>query len=94
MDFSECMTTAEEPKACKDFRDDYLECLHHRKEVSGGGGVVGCRAACLPRAAHPVPDSFLMCMFVQFARLNAFFREDKRQREAPDGGAGHGGGGH
>jgi hypothetical protein len=33
MDFSECMTTAEEPKACKDFRDDYLECLHHRKEV-------------------------------------------------------------
>lgn len=37
MDFSECMSKAEDPKACKDFRDDYLECLHHRKEVRGGG---------------------------------------------------------
>ena len=33
MDFSECMSKTEDPKACKDFRDDYLECLHHRKEV-------------------------------------------------------------
>ena len=47
MDFSECMSKTEDPKACKDFRDDYLECLHHRKEVrraavatgGGGGGV-------------------------------------------------------
>ena len=36
MDFSECMSKAEDPKACKDFRDDYLECLHHRKEVRQG----------------------------------------------------------
>lgn len=35
MDFSECMSKAEDPKACRDFRDDYLECLHHRKEVGG-----------------------------------------------------------
>lgn len=32
MDFSECMSKAEDPKQCKEFRDDYLECLHHRKE--------------------------------------------------------------
>ena len=34
MGFSECMATAEEPRACKDLRDDYLECLHHRKEIA------------------------------------------------------------
>ncbi|KAL4440062.1 hypothetical protein ABPG75_003063 [Micractinium tetrahymenae] len=34
MDFSECMSKAEDPKSCKDFRDDYLECLHHRKEFT------------------------------------------------------------
>ncbi|KAK9809235.1 hypothetical protein WJX72_011875 [[Myrmecia] bisecta] len=34
MDFSECMSTAEEPAKCKDLRDDYLECLHHRKEFT------------------------------------------------------------
>jgi hypothetical protein len=33
MDFSECMGKAEDPKQCRDYRDDYLECLHHRKEV-------------------------------------------------------------
>jgi NADH dehydrogenase (ubiquinone) Fe-S protein 5 len=62
MGFSECMATAEEPRACKDLRDDYLECLHHRKE---------------------------------YAQLNAFFREDKKQRDAAEaGGAGGGKGGH
>lgn len=37
MDFSECMSKTDDPKSCKDFRDDYLECLHHRKEVREGG---------------------------------------------------------
>lgn len=32
----QCMSKAEDPKDCKDFRDDYLECLHHRKEVRAG----------------------------------------------------------
>lgn len=44
------MSKAEDPKSCKDFRDDYLECLHHRKEVrlwQGGCGPQedGCSAA-------------------------------------------------
>ncbi|KAI8111424.1 hypothetical protein M9435_003925 [Picochlorum sp. BPE23] len=34
MDFSACMSEADDPKQCKDFRDDYLECLHHRKEFA------------------------------------------------------------
>lgn len=33
MDFSECMSKTDDPKKCNDFREDYLECLHHRKEV-------------------------------------------------------------
>jgi NADH dehydrogenase (ubiquinone) Fe-S protein 5 len=34
MDFSQCMSEADSPKQCKDYRDDYLECLHHRKEFA------------------------------------------------------------
>eukprot|EP00887_Chlorella_sp_A99_P000514 scaffold17.g514.t1 len=34
MDFSKCMAETDDPKACADFRDDYLECLHHRKEFT------------------------------------------------------------
>ena len=33
-DFSKCLSEADEPKQCKDYRDDYLECLHHRKEFA------------------------------------------------------------
>jgi len=27
-----CMSTASDPSDCKDVREDYLECLHHKKE--------------------------------------------------------------
>jgi len=33
MDFSECMSHCREPKDCTLLREDYLECLHHSKEV-------------------------------------------------------------
>lgn len=33
MDFSECMSRCREPKDCAFLREDYLECLHHSKEV-------------------------------------------------------------
>ena len=33
-DFSECMSHADEPKACTLQREDYFECLHHRKEFA------------------------------------------------------------
>ncbi|XP_068662255.1 NADH dehydrogenase [ubiquinone] iron-sulfur protein 5-B isoform X1 [Aristolochia californica] len=32
-DFSECMSRCREPKDCALLREDYLECLHHAKEV-------------------------------------------------------------
>lgn len=54
MDFSECMSKTDSPKECRDFREDYLECLHHRKEVRrerlalerlvGGALMRGCRS--------------------------------------------------
>lgn len=31
----QCMRETDDPRKCKERRDDYLECLHHRKEVSG-----------------------------------------------------------
>ena len=33
MSFSGCMSEAEDPKDCEMLRNDYLECLHHRKEI-------------------------------------------------------------
>ena len=33
MDFSECMQRCQEPRECALLREDYFECLHHRKEV-------------------------------------------------------------
>ena len=34
MDFSDCMSHCAMPAECTSRRDDYFECLHHRKEVS------------------------------------------------------------
>ncbi|KAL3679311.1 hypothetical protein R1sor_022267 [Riccia sorocarpa] len=34
MDFSECMSRCAEPGDCAALREDYFECLHHRKEYS------------------------------------------------------------
>jgi len=33
MEFKECVSTDFGPK-CKDLQEDYLECLHHKKEVN------------------------------------------------------------
>ena len=38
MDFSECVSKADVPSDCFKLREDYFECLHHRKEVRGEGG--------------------------------------------------------
>ena len=32
-DMTLCVASTEDPKQCIDLRDDYFECLHHRKEV-------------------------------------------------------------
>ena len=29
----QCMSKTDDPMKCRPLRDDYLECLHHRKEV-------------------------------------------------------------
>ena len=34
LDFSECMSRCRQPSDCGLLREDYLECLHHSKEVS------------------------------------------------------------
>jgi|TARA_B100000795_G_C22554135_1_gene343667 NADH dehydrogenase (ubiquinone) Fe-S protein 5 len=32
--FSSCISTAENPKECRDARSNYFECLHHKKEFT------------------------------------------------------------
>ncbi|CAN0870653.1 NADH dehydrogenase [ubiquinone] iron-sulfur protein 5-B [Linum grandiflorum] len=34
IDFSECMSKCRKPKDCAFLCEDYMECLHHSKEVS------------------------------------------------------------
>ncbi|CAN8062798.1 unnamed protein product [Agarophyton chilense] len=33
LEFTKCMADADLPVDCKAFREDYVECLHHDKEV-------------------------------------------------------------
>ncbi|PXF41073.1 NADH dehydrogenase [ubiquinone] iron-sulfur protein 5-B [Gracilariopsis chorda] len=33
LDFTKCLADADLPIDCKDLRDDYMECLHHKKEA-------------------------------------------------------------
>eukprot|EP00690_Seculamonas_sp_ecuadoriensis_P001321 EC814525.1.p5 GENE.EC814525.1~~EC814525.1.p5 ORF type:complete len:75 (-),score=25.12 EC814525.1:356-580(-) len=34
MDFAKCMSDADTPAKCTLQREDYLECLHHKKELT------------------------------------------------------------
>lgn len=34
VEFTKCLETASVPIDCKDYREDYIECLHHRKEFA------------------------------------------------------------
>lgn len=33
LDFTKCLANADIPMECSDAREDYFECLHHRKET-------------------------------------------------------------
>jgi len=73
----QCMAEADDPRNCFEKREDYLECLHHRKEV---------RAPCQtevfaissPERDEPLTGGVLR----QFTRLNAVYNERKRQLKA------------
>jgi hypothetical protein len=44
---------SDDPPKCKPFADDYLECLHHRKYVSGCRAVADAAAAsCIATASR------------------------------------------
>mmetsp|Transcript_4864 Transcript_4864/g.8940 ORF Transcript_4864/g.8940 Transcript_4864/m.8940 type:complete len:88 (-) Transcript_4864:173-436(-) len=34
VEFAKCMVNVEDRTDCWEFREDYLECLHHRKEIA------------------------------------------------------------
>lgn len=36
-EFADCLTVNGDATKCGDLREDYFECLHHSKEVCGGG---------------------------------------------------------
>ena len=101
MDFSECMSKTDDPRKCNDYREDYLECLHHRKEVRGvamgddGYQCVcslkcGCLGRCGPQ--EQFRDVHNHHAPSQFLKLNTLFREVARQTDGEAPAAGHGGG--
>ncbi|MBA0671061.1 hypothetical protein Goklo_024787 [Gossypium klotzschianum] len=69
VDFSECMSRCREPKDCALLREDYLECLHHSKEV---------------RFLHfKCPPPNILILFVQlFQRRNRIYKEEQRKLRA------------
>ncbi|KAI8525127.1 hypothetical protein RHMOL_Rhmol13G0204900 [Rhododendron molle] len=72
MDFSECMSRCREPKDCSLLREDYLECLHHSKEVIS-----------IPQLLvffTPLSPSSLIVLL--FQRRNRIYKEEQRQLRA------------
>lgn len=90
MDFSECMSKADDPKKCSDYREDYLECLHHRKEVRRGAPARWRRRPC----PSCLPSTSISCRspLPQFIKLNTLFKTMAKQANGEAGPAGHGGG--
>lgn len=59
LDFSECMSRCRQPSDCGLLREDYLECLHHSKEVR----------SYLPLVCSPARPSVGFLHFIRFGRL-------------------------
>lgn len=48
VDFSQCMSHADDPTLCRLKRDDYFECLHHKKEFERRNRITKERLAVGP----------------------------------------------
>lgn len=78
MDFSECMSETDDPAKCRMLRDDYLECLHHRREVLPACVSLDVRAAgrfapgsvTSVSRGHKIWAWTLLPLALQFTRLN------------------------
>ena len=75
-EFKECVSTDLTSSKCKDLQEDYLECLHHKKEVRlsflrrpRGGLVVG---------AAPLNGAHARARW-QIARFNALNAERRKK---------------
>lgn len=42
---AQCMSKTDDPVKCRALRDDYLECLHHRREVTLNESAAGASPA-------------------------------------------------
>ncbi|KAI3846370.1 hypothetical protein MKW92_001747 [Papaver armeniacum] len=71
-DFSECMSSCRQPKDCVLLREDYLECLHHAKEVN----------VFPPIRPHSQMRSNLFMDLLSFQRRNRVYKEEQRQIRA------------
>mmetsp|Transcript_47528 Transcript_47528/g.107137 ORF Transcript_47528/g.107137 Transcript_47528/m.107137 type:complete len:93 (-) Transcript_47528:355-633(-) len=58
LEFSECIATNPDRNACSEMREDYMECLHHKKETQRLNKMAGERARKI--AAHQdVPETLI-----------------------------------
>lgn len=85
MDLRKCLTDTSTPSSCFLLRDDYLECLHHRKEARGTASAhrhtARTQTLGAPRARACTSPSHGPCP--QFERMNSITRENSAcQRRA------------
>jgi hypothetical protein len=87
MDFSACMSDAAQPAACAALREDYMECLHHRKEARATRVPCGaCACAWLlrgssgaARGANPRARRGAARALLRRARAHALTRAPRAQ---------------
>lgn len=51
-DFTVCLTREQDPTSCRAYRNDYFECLHHRKEMGRAVEILKAERASAQQQHH------------------------------------------
>lgn len=60
---SQCMSTADSPTECANLREDYFECLHHRKEIRRSNTVMEQRSKTINEKAEVLKEQIWKQVF-------------------------------
>jgi len=58
MEFSDCLVAEGDRMKCGDLREDYMECLHHSKEVTRINALIAERTR-KQKAGEPIPPTLV-----------------------------------
>ena len=63
------MSTADSPSECTNLREDYFECLHHRKEIRRSNSVMEQRAKVINEKAAVLKEKIWKEVLTRVGRL-------------------------